>query len=202
MRVASRQGQSGPPRHDHPRPGKKGRADTLTQTCPPGVREMTLGAHGVALSNRHRYRAGSSVRTQGLCQTNLPGVRSSYCPMPPARRSRTDDRRAVRVSTIGNGSVPNRARLLHSEAADPSSRCEASARSDVHLGPDRRRLYLGRPSSDDVHSFPGTYALRQEAQAPQDRHAQAQEAASQEPSQEEGPLGSGSGAPRHRGLSF
>src|SRR5690606_21207484 len=40
-----------------------------------------------------------------------------------------------------------------------------------------------------VHQSLGTYALRQEAQAPQDRHAQAEEAAPQEPPQEEEPLG-------------
>ena len=69
-------------------------------------------------------------------------------------------------------------------------RCEASARTRAWVRTRAAAPYLGRPLRRPFTPDTGTYALRQEAQAPQDRHAQAEEAASQEPPQEEEPLGS------------
>ena len=78
----------------------------------------------------------------------------------------------------------------------PARRCEGSARTTPRCTPGPGAPYLPRPPPTTVHLSLGTYALRQEAQAPQDRHAQAEEAASQEPPQEEGPLGSRPARPR------
>ena len=155
----------------------------------------------VALSSQRRYHAcsgwsyASGVPNGG--ERPDPAFRRQFEPNPECRRRARSvrQRRAVSGSSSKqDGGVPDQAR----------SRRTGGCGRGVKPPPGSGR---GSPESCDavslasppttVHSDTGTYALRQEAQASQDRHAQAEEAASQEPPQEEGPLGSGP-APRRR----
>ena len=141
-----------------------------------------------------------SICAQAACQTS----RGSRCACGEGRGSTFGPDRSQSAADARASGCPGRPlnRTAASGIRHGLAR-EDSPEEDVKPLPGSRRgssqsygaVSLASPPTT-VHLDTGTYALRQEAQASQDRHAQAEEAASQEPPQEEGPLGSRPARPR------
>ena len=171
---------------------KRSRADTLTQTCPPGdARAVALIAH-VSLEQLqwsvHPTELLSTDR-QRPCQPGREGSKRETA-------SETDHpgRQPVWQCVLGCGRATSC--VSSSPTGEPvkwasgAATREGSAQTE-RLGRRGRAGALHLPWIS-TEPNPEPYALRPEAQASQDRHSQAEEAASQEPPQEEEPLvGSG-----------